>query len=95
MSEMPGYLRPPRSTTYWPETQIIHPLTKPELARWLNCSERFLELEVNTGRLRKVTLGANRVRFLPRDVNAWLEAGGSTVKRRKTKAKAKEATVAE
>jgi hypothetical protein len=74
---------------------LIRPLTKKELSDWLNCSERFLELEVNAGRLKKVTLGANRVRFLPRDVNDWLEAGGSTVKRRKTKAKAKGETVAE
>jgi excisionase family DNA binding protein len=68
---------------------LIRPLSKKELADWLQCSERFLELEVSAGRLRKVTLGVNRVRFLPRDVNQWLEAGGSTVKRRKTRAKAK------
>ena len=74
---------------------LIRPLTKKELSDWLNCSERFLELEVNAGRLKKVTLGVNRVRFLPRDVNDWLEAGGSTVKRHKTKAKAKRAAADE
>jgi excisionase family DNA binding protein len=62
---------------------LIKPLTKKELSDWLNCSERFLELEVNAGRLRKVTMGVNRVRFLPRDVNDWLEAGGSTAKVKK------------
>lgn len=56
---------------------LIKPLLKKELAEWLGCSERFLETEVKAGRLRKVILGANRVRFLPRDVNAWLEKGGS------------------
>jgi excisionase family DNA binding protein len=56
---------------------LIKPLSKKELAEWLGCSERFLEVEVKAGRLRKVILGANRVRFLPRDVNAWLEKGSS------------------
>lgn len=68
---------------------LIRPLTKKELSDWLNCSERFLELEVNAGRLRKVTLGVNRVRFLPRDINAWLEAGGSTTKTKRRKSTAK------
>ena len=68
---------------------LIKPLTKKELSDWLNCSERFLELEVNAGRLRKVTIGVNRVRFLPRDINAWLEAGGSSAKPKRRKSKPK------
>jgi hypothetical protein len=65
---------------------LIKPLTKKELSDWLNCSERFIELEVNAGRLRKVTIGVNRVRFLPRDINSWLEAGGSSAKAKRRKA---------
>lgn len=68
---------------------LIRPLSKKELADWLQCSERFLELEVSAGRLKKITIGVNRVRFLPRDINAWLEAGGSSAKPRKRYSKPK------
>ena len=64
---------------------LLRPLSKKELAEWLNCSERFLESEVAAGRLRKIFLGAHRVRFLPKDINQWLEAGGSTKRSRKVK----------
>lgn len=66
---------------------LIKPLSKKELGEWLSCSERFLELEVKAGRLRKVQMGAHRVRFLPKDVNEWLEAGGSTAKARKVRSR--------
>ena len=73
---------------------LIKPFTKKELANWLGCSERFLENEVNAGRLRKVNLGTYRVRFLPKDVNAWLEAGGSIPESTKLKYHAKGVDVA-
>jgi excisionase family DNA binding protein len=60
-----------------PFPPLIRPLTKKELAEFLVCSERFIETEVVAGRLRKIILGTNRVRFLPKDVNAWLEKGAS------------------
>ena len=61
---------------------LLRPLSKKELAEWLNCSERFLETEVAAGRLKKILLGTNRVRFLPRHVNEWLEGGGSVARRK-------------
>jgi hypothetical protein len=51
---------------------IQRPLTANELAEWFGCTRRFLELEVNAGRLRKTTFGRNRIRFLPSDIRAWL-----------------------
>ena len=55
MSEIPKYLRPaaPLMVADWPQQQILRPLTKKELSKWLGASERFLELEVAAGRVAK------------------------------------------
>ncbi len=50
------------------------PLTKRELAGFLGISERFIELEVNRGRLRAVRLSNRLLRFRPIDVERWLES---------------------
>ena len=50
------------------------PLTKRELAGFLGISERFIELEVNRGRLRAVRLSNRLLRFRPIDVERWMEA---------------------
>jgi excisionase family DNA binding protein len=62
---------------------LLKPFSKKQLAQWLGCSERFIETEVNSGRLRRVLLGTNRVRFLPKHVNEWLEASAAKAGRRK------------
>jgi hypothetical protein len=36
-------------------------------------TRRYLEMQVRDGKLRKLTLSAKSVRFLPQDVMAWLE----------------------
>jgi excisionase family DNA binding protein len=64
---------------------LVRPYSKTELAEFLNCSERFLEREVAAGRLRKIILGGSKVRFLPRDINVWLERGGSNPRGRRQK----------
>jgi excisionase family DNA binding protein len=50
------------------------PLTKRELSRFLAISERFIELEVNRGRLRAVKLSNRLLRFRPIDVERWMES---------------------
>jgi hypothetical protein len=53
------------------------PLTKTGLATHLECSERYLEEEVRAGRLRCIRLSSRAVRFLPKDIEAWLSAKAS------------------
>lgn len=50
------------------------PFTKRELSRFLGITERFIELEVNRGRLRAVRLSNRLLRFRPRDVEQWMES---------------------
>jgi excisionase family DNA binding protein len=50
------------------------PFTKRELSRFLGISERFIELEVNRGRLRAVRLSNRLLRFRPSDVEQWMES---------------------
>jgi excisionase family DNA binding protein len=50
------------------------PLTKRELSRFLGISERFIELEVNRGRLRAVRLSNRLLRFRLIDVERWMES---------------------
>jgi hypothetical protein len=50
------------------------PQTKANLAEALEVSMRFLEGEVRTGRLRGIIIGGRTIRFLPRDIEAWLNA---------------------
>jgi len=54
--------------------QPSKPLTKQELAGFLGVSERFLELEINRGRLRAVRLSNRLLRFRPIDVERWMES---------------------
>jgi hypothetical protein len=54
------------------------PWTKKELSDWCNCTKRFLELEVAAGRLRAVKLGTRAVRFLPRDIERWINSQATT-----------------
>jgi excisionase family DNA binding protein len=64
-----------------PWKQSSKPLTKRELAGFLGVSERFLELEINRGRLRAVRLSNRLLRFRPMDVERWMESSltGATV----------------
>ena len=55
-------------------TQPGKPFTKRELSKFLGISERFIELEVNRGRLRAVKLSNRLLRFRPIDVNRWMES---------------------
>ena len=48
------------------------PFTKEQLAEWVGVTPRFIEMEVKRGALRAVILGKRTVRFLPRDINLWL-----------------------
>ena len=57
-----------------PWKQSSKPLTKRELAGFLGVSERFLELEINRGRLRAVRLSNRLLRFRPMDVERWMES---------------------
>jgi len=50
------------------------PFTKRELSSFLGISERFIELEVNRGRLRAVKLSNRLLRFRPIDVERWMES---------------------
>lgn len=50
------------------------PLTKRELAGFLGVSERFLEMEINRGRLRAVRLSNRLLRFRQIDVERWMES---------------------
>jgi excisionase family DNA binding protein len=54
--------------------QLRRPLTKQELASFLCISERFIELEVNRGRLRAVRFSNRLLRFRPIDVHRWMES---------------------
>jgi excisionase family DNA binding protein len=48
--------------------------TKQELASFFGISERFIELEVNRGRLRAVRFSNRLLRFRPIDVHRWMES---------------------
>ena len=48
------------------------PQTKEGLCEALDVSPRFIENEVKAGRLRGVIIGSRTIRFLPRDIEAWL-----------------------
>lgn len=54
-------------------SQAGKPFTKRELSNFLGISERFIELEVNRGRLRAVKLSNRLLRFRPVDVERWIE----------------------
>jgi excisionase family DNA binding protein len=54
--------------------QARKPFTKRELSNFLGISERFIELEVNRGRLRAVKLSNRLLRFRPIDVERWMES---------------------
>jgi hypothetical protein len=50
------------------------PLSKKELGQWLHCSPKFLEGEVNAGRLRALKLSNRMIRFNWSDIQAWLQS---------------------
>jgi excisionase family DNA binding protein len=49
------------------------PLSKVHLAAWLDVSERYLEKEMERGRLRATKTSDRFVRFRPVDVEKWME----------------------
>jgi excisionase family DNA binding protein len=49
------------------------PLSKLHLAAWLDVSPRYLEKEVERGRLRAIKTSDRFVRFRPVDVETWME----------------------
>ena len=49
------------------------PLSKKHLSTWLDVSERYLEKEVERGRLRVIKTSDRFVRFRPADIEKWLE----------------------
>jgi excisionase family DNA binding protein len=64
----------PNSTAESALAQPGKPFTKRELSKFLGISERFIELEVNRGRLRAVKLSTRLLRFRPSDVERWMES---------------------
>jgi excisionase family DNA binding protein len=54
--------------------QLSKPFTKRELSTFLGISERFIELEVNRGRLCAVRLSNRLLRFRRIDVDRWMES---------------------
>jgi len=50
------------------------PQTKFDLSLALAVTPRFIEKEVKLGHLRAVIIGSRSVRFLPVDIEAWLNA---------------------
>ena len=50
------------------------PMSKTELAAILDVSERFLEMEVARGCLRAIKLSTRALRFMPKDVESWLNS---------------------
>jgi hypothetical protein len=62
------------------KNQILDgPLTKRELAEWLKVSPRYIEGEVGRGALRMRRLSSRAVRFLPADVQEWLDGKATIV----------------
>lgn len=49
------------------------PLSKAHLAAWLDVTERYLEKEMEKGRLRAIRTSTRFVRFRPTDVEQWME----------------------
>jgi excisionase family DNA binding protein len=49
------------------------PMTVAGLAEWINVSRRFLEGEINAGRLRARKISKRCVRIMPSDVKSWLD----------------------
>jgi hypothetical protein len=59
--------------TSGPNNFPAKPMTLAGLAEWLHVSRRFLEGEINRGRLRVRRISPRCVRILPGDVARWLE----------------------
>ena len=49
------------------------PMSLEELADWLGVSRRFVEVQVEKGRLRVRRISPRLVRILPGDVAKWLD----------------------
>jgi hypothetical protein len=61
-----------------PNLGIALPMSKTQLATCLDTSERFLEKEVREGRLRAIKLSNRALRFMPRDIESWLNSKSTT-----------------
>jgi hypothetical protein len=49
------------------------PMSITELASWIGCSRRFLEVQVERGKLRIRRISPRLVRVMPGDVARWLD----------------------
>jgi hypothetical protein len=58
------------------------PLTKQELADFLQYTTRYIDREVKAGNLRKINRGKGS-RFFPSDVKRWLDTKASVTKEAK------------
>ena len=54
------------------------PLSPNELAEWLGTSRRFIEGQVQSGKLRARKISPRAVRFLRSDIAAWLASSSTT-----------------
>jgi excisionase family DNA binding protein len=60
------------------KTLLDKPFTKRELAELMRVSPRYIEGEVSRGALRMRRLSPRAVRFMPSDVEAWLNSKATT-----------------
>jgi hypothetical protein len=67
----------PTSSVAYANGKPARSLTKAELAVFVPCSERFLELEVQAGRLKCMRLGKRVVRFSPQAIAEWMDGAQS------------------
>jgi hypothetical protein len=56
-----------------PSNYPDRPMTLDELAQWLGTSRRFLEGQINCGKLRVRKISPRCIRILPNDVARWLD----------------------
>ena len=53
-------------------------LTKPQAARYLQASTRYLERQIRSGRLKALRLSGKFIRIRLKDLDAFLETGSTT-----------------
>jgi excisionase family DNA binding protein len=53
-------------------------LTKPQAARYLQASTRYLERQIRSGRLKALRLSGKFIRIRLKDLDAFLESGATT-----------------
>jgi excisionase family DNA binding protein len=54
------------------------PLSPNELAQWLGTSRRFIEGQVQSGKLRARKISPRAVRFMRSDIAVWLASSSTT-----------------